>query len=219
MRSKAVDYEGFPIDTGTIIANNYLNPDGKLPLVIAANNVYHDWETTKKLAATTVACANKLGRRVALVGVGGLSGSIIREEIDLASDHIASKADDDWNRKMLRLIASGNLAGVAKACPKYAAEARVDMGFKHLAWILGGLSEQCTGAMVHAYGPSYGSGAAVVEFVVGKAKRTAGSGGAKGKRVARQKPAAARKPAAAKKPAARRKAAPARKKAAKRSKR
>ena len=50
VRSKAVDYDGFPIDTGTIIANNYLNPRGKLPLVIAANNVYHDWQTTQKLA-------------------------------------------------------------------------------------------------------------------------------------------------------------------------
>jgi len=190
VRSKAVDYDGFPIDTGTIIANNYLNPTGKLPLVIAANNVYHDWETTKKLAAATVACADKLGRRVALVAVGGLSGSIIREEIDLGTDHIASKADDDWNRKMLRLIASGNLAAVAKACPKYATEARVDMGFKHLAWILGGLADQCAGAMVHAYGPSYGSGAAVVEFVVGKAKRAASP------RAVKRRPAAVRKKAA-----------------------
>lgn len=189
VRSKAVDYEGFPIDTGTIIANNYLNPTGKLPLVIAANNVYHDWETTKKLAAATVACADKLGRRVALVAVGGLSGSIIREEIDLGTDHIASKADDDWNRKMLHLITSGNLAAVAKACPKYAAEARVDMGFKHLAWILGGLGGQSAGAMVHAYGPSYGSGAAVVEFIAGGVKRKST---AVGKRSAPRKPAAGR---------------------------
>jgi 2-aminophenol/2-amino-5-chlorophenol 1,6-dioxygenase alpha subunit len=164
VRSKPVDYDGFPIDTGTIIANNYLNPRGILPLVIAANNVYHDWQTTEKLAATAVACAESLGRRVALVAVGGLSGSIIREEIDLARDRIASKADDAWNRRMLALIVAGNSKALAEACPKYAQEARVDMGFKHFAWILGGLGGRYSRAKVHAYGPSYGSGAAIIEF-------------------------------------------------------
>jgi len=173
VRSKAVDYEGFPIDTGTIIANNYLNPRGKLPLVIAANNVYHDWRTTQKLASTAVACADSLRRRVALVAVGGLSGSIIREEIDLATDHIASQADDDWNRRMLELIAAGRMPAILKACPQYAQEARVDMGFKHFAWILGGLGGSYAAAQVHAYGPSYGSGAAVIEFTPGAAKRAA----------------------------------------------
>jgi 2-aminophenol/2-amino-5-chlorophenol 1,6-dioxygenase alpha subunit len=164
VRSKPVDYDGFPIDTGTIIANNYLNPRGILPLVIAANNVYHDWQTTEKLAATAVACAESLGRRVALVAVGGLSGSIIREEIDLARDRIASKTDDAWNRRMLALIVAGNSKALAEACPKYAQEARVDMGFKHFAWILGGLGGRYLRAKVHAYGPCYGSGAAIIEF-------------------------------------------------------
>jgi 2-aminophenol/2-amino-5-chlorophenol 1,6-dioxygenase alpha subunit len=135
-----------------------------LPLVIAANNVYHDWQTTQKLAATAVACADTLGRRVALVAVGGLSGSIIREEIDLARDRIASKADDAWNRRMLDLIVAGNAKALAETCPKYAQEARVDMGFKHLAWILGGLGGRYSAARVHAYGPTYGSGAAIIEF-------------------------------------------------------
>ena len=164
VRSKPVDYDGFPIDTGTIIANRYLNPRGELPLVIASNNVYHDWQCTQKLAAATIACANKLGRRVALVGVGGLSGSIIRSEIDFAQDVIASAEDDAWNRRMLDLIVGGNMRAINAACPKYAQEARVDMGFKHFAWILGGLGGRYAAAKVHAYGPTYGSGAAVVEF-------------------------------------------------------
>ena len=40
VRSKPVDYDGFPIDTGTIVASRYLNPRGELPFVIASNNVY-----------------------------------------------------------------------------------------------------------------------------------------------------------------------------------
>lgn len=196
VRSKPVDYDEFPIDSGTIVANHYLNPRGRLPLVIASNNVYHDWATTEKLAAATVACANKLGRRVALVAVGGLSGSIIREEIDLAQDHIASPQDDAWNRRMLELIEAGDPKAIAAACPKYAQEARVDMGFKHLAWILGGLGGRYASAKVLAYGPTYGSGAAVVEFVPGVPARKAAPAKRKAKR-----PAAAKKRAAARKPA------------------
>ena len=166
VRSKPVDYDGFPIDTGTIVASRYLNPKGELPLVIASNNVYHDADTTAKLASTVVRCADKLGRRVALVAVGGLSGSIIREEIDVATDHIASESDDAWNRRMLALLESGNRRAIDKALPAYAQEARVDMGFKHLAWIMGGIGKRYAGAKVHAYGPTYGSGAAVVEFAL-----------------------------------------------------
>jgi 2-aminophenol/2-amino-5-chlorophenol 1,6-dioxygenase alpha subunit len=174
VRSKPVDYDGFPIDTGTIIANNYLNPGGRLPLVIAANNVYHDWQTTQKLAAALVACADKLKRRVALVGVGGLSGSIIREEIELAKDHIASPGDDAANRRMLDVLVNGGAKAALESCAKYAQEARVDMGFKHFAWLMGGLGGRYAAAGVHAYGPTYGSGAAIVEFVPSAGRADAG---------------------------------------------
>lgn len=38
------------------------------------------------------------------------------------------------------------------------------MGFKHLAWILGSLGGRFTKAIVHAYGPVWGTGGAIVEF-------------------------------------------------------
>jgi len=186
VRSKGVAYDGFPVDTGTIVANNYLNPRGRLPLVIAANNVYHDWDTTARLGAAVVACAARLGRRVALVGVGGLSGTIFREEIDVARDHLASDADDKWNRRILKLLAAGDAAKLLAACPKFARAARVDMGFKHLAWILGGLGTRYRGATVHAYGPSWGAGAAVVEFALAPARARAKNKTAAGKEIARK---------------------------------
>jgi 2-aminophenol/2-amino-5-chlorophenol 1,6-dioxygenase alpha subunit len=40
------------------------------------------------------------------------------------------------------------------------------MGFKHFHWILGALNGRFSGARVHGYGPAYGTGAAVVEFVL-----------------------------------------------------
>lgn len=164
--SKAVDYDEFPIDTGTIVANAFLNPRDQWPLVIAANNLYHGWEETYRLGEMAARTADKLGRKVAVIGVGGLSGSIQRKEIDIRADSIVSAGDDAWNRRMLDAFQKGDTGLVKELCPKFAEEAKADMGFKHFAWILGALGGRFYGARVHAYGPTYGSGAAVVEFKV-----------------------------------------------------
>jgi ABC-type branched-subunit amino acid transport system permease subunit/aromatic ring-opening dioxygenase catalytic subunit (LigB family) len=164
IKSKLVDYDAFPIDTGTIVANAFLNPDKEIPVLIAANNLYHDFDTTRRLGELAVEQAVAQGKRVAVVAVGGLSGTLFREEIAFADDRIASQSDDTWNRDVLRLIEAGKVEDLLAELPNYAKQAKVDMGFKHLAWLLGGLGGRFTRAVVHAYGPAYGTGAAVVEF-------------------------------------------------------
>ena len=166
VNSRGVNYDQFPIDTGTIVANHFLNSDGKLPLVIAANNLYHSPETTERLGRLAAQTAEELGRRVAAVGVGGLSGSVIREEIDIRQDRLADSGDDIWNKRVLDLLERADVSGLRKEIPQFAKEARADMGFKHFCWILGALNGKFYGARTHAYGPVYGSGAAVVEFTV-----------------------------------------------------
>lgn len=165
--SKGVNYEKFPIDTGTIVANGFLNPGARIPLTIASNNLYHSFDETMSLAEMAVEKARRMNRRVALIGVGALSGSIFRHEIDIASDGIATAEDDAWNRRMLaRIKQGGSGAELAAFAQEYAAGAKADMGFKHFAWILGGLNRRIMGAQIHAYGATYGSGAAVIEFRV-----------------------------------------------------
>ena len=58
----------------------------------------------------------------------------------------------------------GDTETLLQICHDYAAAARVDMGFKHFAFILGAIGNRFNSAKVHAYGPLYGSGAAVIEF-------------------------------------------------------
>jgi 2-aminophenol/2-amino-5-chlorophenol 1,6-dioxygenase alpha subunit len=96
--------------------------------------------------------------------VGGLSGTIFREEIDPAQDRIASQPDDTWNRDILRLMEQGKVEELVAEVPNYVRQAKVDMGFKHLAWLFGATAGRVGRATVHAYGPVYGAGAAVVEF-------------------------------------------------------
>jgi ABC-type branched-subunit amino acid transport system permease subunit/aromatic ring-opening dioxygenase catalytic subunit (LigB family) len=164
IKAKAVDYDSFPIDTGTIIAQNFLNPHGQYPLVIAANNIYHDFETTRRLGAIAAAQALARSRRVAVIGIGNLSGTMFRTDIAEREDRIARDVDDVWNRDILRKMVEGKVQELTADLDLYVREARPEMGFKHFAWIFGAIGGQFRGAVVHAYGPAWGAGAAVVEF-------------------------------------------------------
>lgn len=167
VHARGVNYDAFPIDTGTLAACALLGMgSAQRPLVVASNNLYHSAETTEKLAAMAAACADDQGKRVAVVGVGGLSGSLFRTEIDPRSDRLASAEDDKWNQRVLQLIESGDVGQLRRVIPEFAREARADMGFKHFFWVLGALKGRFVGARVHGYGPVYGSGAAVVEFTL-----------------------------------------------------
>jgi len=143
-----------------------LDPGRRLRFVLAANNLYHDWATTLRLGQIAAGQAAASGRRVAIVGVGGLSGSIFRNEIDVAEDRLASDADDAWNRKLLAVLERGDAAEVSRLAPQHAQGARADMGLKHVAWLLGALGSAYGGARTLGYGPAYGSGNAVIEFTI-----------------------------------------------------
>lgn len=163
IRSKAVDYPDFPIDTGTIVANAFLNPDGSIPAIVAANNLYHDFETTRTIGQIAAAQADLQGKRAAVIAIGGLSARYFDKDIDISEDRIVREEDDALNRSLLDAMTRGS-AALAAAIPDFAA-AKGDMGMKHLAWLLGGTGG-FDGATVHGYGPTYGAGAAVVEFTV-----------------------------------------------------
>lgn len=165
IHARGADYHNFPIDTGTIVASTALGVGGEeLPLVVASNNLYDNGEATEKLAAIAVACAKDQGKRVAVVGVGGLSGSVFTTHIEPSDDRIVKPQEDEWNRRVLALIEAGDCAALRESLPIYAEEARVDMGFKHFSWLLGAMGGAFQGAKVHHYGALYGSGAAVIEF-------------------------------------------------------
>ena len=165
LRSKAIDYEGFPIDTGTIVANGFLNPGSKVNVVIGANNLYHDFAKTELLGKLAAEQAELQGKRVAVVGVGGLSGKFFDQKLDITTDHIRGETDDELNRKLLSLMEAGDIDGLRAWLPDYVAETGADMGMKHMAWILGATGV-FSGAKTLAYGPTYGAGAAVVQFAV-----------------------------------------------------
>jgi 2-aminophenol/2-amino-5-chlorophenol 1,6-dioxygenase alpha subunit len=165
IRSKAVDYDQFPIDSGTIVANGFLNPDARIQVVIAANNLYHDFAGTEQLGRIAAEQAALQGKRAAVIAVGGMSASYFDHDIDIAGDRIVNDATDAANRALLEAMTQGSDA-LRAGLPAYNAATKGDMGLKHLGWLLGATGG-FEGATVHAYGATYGAGAAVVEFHLG----------------------------------------------------
>ncbi|WP_308910463.1 tRNA U-34 5-methylaminomethyl-2-thiouridine biosynthesis protein [Pseudokordiimonas caeni] len=166
IKSKGVDYDGFPIDTGTIVATGFIDPEAKIPTLIAACNLYHDFAKTEALGAVAREAVLAGDKRAVVLAVGGLSSNYIDHVIDLTDDHIAKSEDDAANRRFLAAIRNADQDGLRKAALDYAASTGTDMGMKHIAWILGTCAT-IQGADVKAYGPIYGAGAAVVEFRLG----------------------------------------------------
>ena len=93
--------------------------------------------------------------------------AVHREAIDIASDRIARSEDDEWNRRVLELLAAGKIAELESLWESFATQAKADMGFKHLAFVLGALGGAYGRAEILGYGPTYGAGAAVIAFEPG----------------------------------------------------
>lgn len=82
-----------------------------------------------------------------------------------ADDRKASATADEWNRGVLKLIASRDADELLRQLPEYVREAKVNVGFKHSALALGALGGRLGRAGVYAGGPQYGSGVAVIRLL------------------------------------------------------
>jgi 2-aminophenol/2-amino-5-chlorophenol 1,6-dioxygenase alpha subunit len=159
---RAVNYEGFPVDTGTIVANQLVNPQG-LKTAMYSCCVYSDYAETVRLGAIAKKSAEAMEGTTAIVVVSGLSGRYFTTEIDFREDHIRDPKDDEWNKKILGAMAAGEWAKVAQMKDDYCAAAKVDMGLKGLAFLEGaGACTEGRSLKTKTYGAIYGTGAAVL---------------------------------------------------------
>jgi 2-aminophenol/2-amino-5-chlorophenol 1,6-dioxygenase alpha subunit len=166
LATKTVSYNGFPLDTGTLVALGFLNPDNAIPVAIVSCNIYAGQADSLTLGRAMRQAIEESGKRAVVVACTGLSGRFFTEEIDQRTDHFARAEDDTWNLRILDLIAKGRNADVLTLSAEYAQAAVADMGFKAFAWLMGTLGIPTTPGTILAYGPVWGTGAAVVEYVL-----------------------------------------------------
>lgn len=161
--TRAVNYNGFPIDTGTVVAQKILNPSNRLPAAMASCNMYAEKQETLSIGQAAMRAIEKHGKRVAIVCVSGFSSRYHTEEIPFEQDAISSAKDDEWNRKILEILGDGNLEDVSEVAREYSRQANADMGFRGIWW-LNGLVGKTNDFKGHVFGyePVYGTGQAVV---------------------------------------------------------
>jgi 2-aminophenol/2-amino-5-chlorophenol 1,6-dioxygenase alpha subunit len=158
-----VDYEGFPVDTATIVADRLINPQ-HLPVAMVSSHVYSDYGRTIELGNLMGQVLQDDGRKTAVVAIMSLSARYFTTDIDYSKDQIREAGDDAWNRRILELLGAGQFEQVNQLASEYAQAAKVDMGFKAFAWLLGCMNGQKLRGNVVAYAPVFGTGAAVVDF-------------------------------------------------------
>jgi 2-aminophenol/2-amino-5-chlorophenol 1,6-dioxygenase alpha subunit len=165
MQASTVNYHGFPIDTGTVVALKLLNPDNAIPASIVSCNIYAEREETRLLGRAARETIDSYGKQTIVVVVSNLSNRYEVAEIDPAHDRISSQKDDEWNRKIVEMLGEGRLEDVAQVAREFGREANADMGFKAIWWLasLAGEHNKYDGK-VHAYAPVWGTGCALVEL-------------------------------------------------------
>jgi 2-aminophenol/2-amino-5-chlorophenol 1,6-dioxygenase alpha subunit len=165
LQAATVNYHGFPIDTGTVVALQLLNPNNAIPASVVSCNIYAERDETRALGRIARQAIEEHGKKTIVVVVSNLSNRYEVGDIDMANDRISSAKDDEWNRKILEMLGEGRLEDVAQVAREFGREANADMGFKAIWWLaaLAGEHNRYDGK-VWDYQPVWGTGSALVEL-------------------------------------------------------
>jgi 2-aminophenol/2-amino-5-chlorophenol 1,6-dioxygenase subunit alpha len=164
---RTVDYHGFPIDTGSVVALKLINPDNRLPAVITSSNVYADRAETIVFGKSARDALDLQGKKAVAIIVSTLSNRVHQTFIDPKDDSIHSLKDNEWNLKILEFLKLGRLEDVSQLSRQIHREARVHKvnNFKSIWWLstLMGAHNRYQGEVL-AYEAVYGTGCAVVSM-------------------------------------------------------
>lgn len=163
LHARTVAYHGFPIDTGTVVALKLLNPTNAIPACVVSCNMYADRGETIVLGKAARDAVVATGRKAIAISVSALSARLFTHEIDPKDDRISSLKDDEWNRKLLELLAEGRLEDVSQLAREFSAQANGDQKMKAVWWLAAFLGEHnAYEGTVYDYQPLWGTGAALV---------------------------------------------------------
>ncbi len=166
LQARTVAYHGFPIDTGTVVALQLLNPGNRRAASVVSCNMYADRGETLVLGKAAADAVQATGRKCIAIAVTLLSNRLFTEAIDPAKDHIASLKDDEWNRKILEILGEGRLEDVSQLAREFTAQANADQKMKALWWLAATMGQHNRyDGQVFDYQPVWGTGAALVGLV------------------------------------------------------
>tara|TARA_B100001123_G_scaffold307540_1_gene343652 strand:- start:1053 stop:1703 length:651 start_codon:yes stop_codon:yes gene_type:complete len=167
LHARTVSYDGFPIDTGSVVALKLLNPDNRVPACIVSSNVYSNRAEQIVLGKAARDAISHLGRKVAVVVVASLSNRMFTEHIDPSEDRIHSAKDDEWNRKILEFFEDGRLEDISQLSRDIHGQIRVSkvVAYKPAWWMAATMGQHNNyDGEVLAYEALHGAGGAVIQL-------------------------------------------------------
>ncbi|MEY2987823.1 MAG: hypothetical protein RJB13_1344, partial [Pseudomonadota bacterium] len=168
LHMRRVNFKGFPIDTGSLVALGLLNPDNKIPCTLVSCNMYADRAETIVLGKAARDAVERKKLRAVAIASTALSNRLWTVPVKPQDDGVSSQKDDEWNRKLLEIMAEGRLEDVAQLARQFAKEAHADSKLKAIWWLSAALgSSNDFRGEVLAYEGLYGTGAAVVQLTPG----------------------------------------------------
>lgn len=166
LQSRTTAYEGFPIDTGSVVCLKLLDPLQKFKSCIVSSNIYSDRAEQIILGKGARDALLKQNKKAVVVVVSSLSNRYTLTDPETCPDKISSKKDEEWNLKFLEFLSQGRLEDVSQLSRQFHREARVSrkvVNYKPFWWMASVMGE--TNAYVGEvleYQPIQGTGAALV---------------------------------------------------------
>lgn len=166
LRSRLTAYEGFPIDTGSVVCLKLLDPNNQFKSCIVSSNIYSDRAEQIILGKSARDALEKTGKKAVVISISSLSNRYAIVEPDECLDQISSKKDEEWNQKFLEFLGKGRLEDVSQLSRQFHREARVTkkvVNYKPFWWLAAVMGETnaYTGDIIE-YQPVQGTGAALI---------------------------------------------------------
>jgi len=167
LHARTVAYDGFPIDTGSVVALSLLNPDNRIPACILSSNMYSNRAETIVLGKAARDALIAQGKKAVVVVVATLSNRMFTEHIAPHEDRIHSPKDDEWNRKILEFFENGRLEDISQLSRDIHGQIRVQkvVAYKPAWWMASVMGQHNNyDGEVMAYAALNGSGGAVISL-------------------------------------------------------
>lgn len=151
----------FMIEYGTLNPLRYLTPRFDIPVVPISSCLMADPEECIRWGEAITEGIKQTSKRVIVIASGALSHALVR-----GPEKWPSEEHQHLDHRFVELLTGGRAGELKSFFPAFVKDAEAEMGGRHLAILMGATGGAFRGKL-HAYGPSSGTGNAVVSLEPG----------------------------------------------------
>ena len=166
LKSRLTAYEGFPIDTGSVVCLKLIDPENRLKSCIVSSNIYSDRAEQIILGKGAKDALKEQNKKAVVFAITSLSNRYTLIDPEKCPDEISSKKDEEWNQKFLEFFKRGRLEDISQLSRQFHREARVTkkvINYKPFWWLSSVMGEtNAYKGEIYEYQPIQGTGAAII---------------------------------------------------------